>query len=201
MKSEISSCLKIGVTGGIGSGKSTVCKIIEQLGYPVFYSDQEAKKVINSNLAVIKKVKKLFGSTSYVDGQLNRAHIAEQAFENPGLLNALNEIIHPIVRNSFQDFATLHGTKKFVFNEAAILFETGAYKNFDFNILVVAPKDLRISRIMERDKVHEAQVILRMKSQWADEQKIPLANYVIQNSDDDDLTQQVKKIIENLNAK
>jgi dephospho-CoA kinase len=201
MNSKATSCFKIGVTGGIGSGKSTVCKYIEQLGYPVFYSDQEAKKIISNDREVKEKIVALFGTAAYEGGQLNRSHLANNAFANPELLNKLNSIIHPAVREAFESFVIANCSQKLVFNEAAILFETGAHKNFDFNILVVAPKDLRISRIMERDNLDEHQVESRMKNQWEDEDKIPLADYVIYNSQNMDLSTEIKKIVSTLEAK
>jgi dephospho-CoA kinase len=201
MNSKASSCFKIGVTGGIGSGKSLVCKHIEQLGYSVFYSDKEAKKIITYDSEVKEKIVALFGKAAYDGAELNKSHIANNAFENPELLNKLNAIIHPAVRKAFETFVISNCSQRLVFNEAAILFETGAYENFDFNILVVAPKDLRISRVMERDNLDEKQVISRMKNQWEDEDKIPMADYVIYNSRNMELGAEIKKIISALEAK
>lgn len=194
-------CLNIGVTGGIGSGKSTVCKIIEALGYPVFYSDLESKKLMLENSSVIQEVKNLFGDDAYLDGELNRAFLASKVFRDKSLLTKLNNIIHPAVREEFAQFSKKNTEKSLIFNEAAILFETGAFRNFDFNILVVAPKDSRISRIMNRDNATEEQIISRMNNQWEDDKKIPLADYVIQNSDSDDLESQIRAIIANLENK
>jgi dephospho-CoA kinase len=194
-------CLNIGVTGGIGSGKSTVCKIIEALGYPVFYSDLESKKLMLENSSVIQEVKNLFGDAAYLDGKLNRTFLASKVFRDKSLLTKLNNIIHPAVREEFAQFSKKNTEKSLIFNEAAILFETGAFRNFDFNILVVAPKDSRISRIMNRDNATEEQIISRMNNQWEDDKKIPLADYVIQNSDSDDLESQIRAIIANLENK
>jgi dephospho-CoA kinase len=195
------TCLTIGVTGGIGSGKSTVCKIIESLGYPVFYSDLESKKLMLKDSAVIQEVRSLFGDDAYLDGELNRSFLASKVFRDKTLLAKLNDIIHPAVREAFAQFSQKYSEKKLVFNEAAILFETGAFRNFDFNILVVAPRDLRISRIMKRDNATEEQIISRMNNQWDDEKKIPLTDYVIQNADGDNLEAQIKMIITNLEHK
>lgn len=194
MNSEIKP-IRIGITGGIGSGKSTVCKIIEKLGYPVFYSDLEAKSIMNYNSDVIEKVKLLFGESAYDEhGALNRAHLAQVAFKNPSVLASLNDIIHPAVRIAFENFSLKNSEKKLIFNEAAILFETGAYKRFDFNILVCAEMLRRIKRVCERDNISENQVLERMKNQWSDDQKIPLADFVIYNNDEA-LQPQVESII------
>lgn len=201
MKSKRSSCLKIGITGGIGSGKTHVCRIIQQLGYPVFYSDQEAKSIMQNDIEVIEQIKQLFGSSAYSNGELNREHLAKCAFNNPSLLAQLNNAVHPVVRKNFSIFAEKHCDKQLIFNEAAILFETGAYKNFDLNILITAPKKLRIERIMSRDNSSEEQVLSRMKNQWEDEQKIPLADYVITNDEKSDLETDIKKILQDIEQK
>jgi dephospho-CoA kinase len=201
MKSKRSSSLKIGITGGIGSGKTHVCRIIQQLGYPVFYSDQEAKSIMQNDIEVIEQIKQLFGSSAYSNGELNREHLAKCAFNNPSLLAQLNNAVHPVVRKNFSIFAEKHCDKQLIFNEAAILFETGAYKNFDLNILITAPKKLRIERIMSRDNSSEEQVLSRMKNQWEDEQKIPLADYVITNDEKSDLETDIKKILQDIEQK
>ena len=198
MKSKRSSCLKIGITGGIGSGKTHVCRIIQQLGYPVFYSDQEAKSIMQNDLEVIEQIKQLFGSSAYSNGELNREHLATCAFNNPSLLAQLNNAVHPVVRKNFSIFAAKHCDKQLVFNEAAILFETGAYKNFDLNILITAPKKLRIERIKSRDNSSEEQVLSRMKNQLEDEQKIPLADYVLNNDEQSDLETQIQTMLEDI---
>jgi dephospho-CoA kinase len=201
MKSKRSSCLTIGITGGIGSGKTHVCRIIQQLGYPVFFSDQEAKSIMQNDFKVIEQIKQLFGSSAYSNGELNREHLANCAFNNPSLLAQLNNAVHPVVRKNFSIFAEKHCDKQLIFNEAAILFETGAYKNFDLNILITAPKKLRIERIMSRDNSSEEQVLSRMKNQWEDEQKIPLADYVISNDEQTDLETDIKKILQDIEQK
>jgi dephospho-CoA kinase len=190
----------IGVTGGIGSGKTTVCKIIEKLGFPVFYSDLEAKNLMLHSAHVISAVKHVFGESAYTGGQLNRPHLAQIVFNNPSLLNELNQIIHPEVRKAFDAFVQENVNQKLVFNEAAILFETGAYKNFDFTILVSAPIELRVKRVCERDHVSEKDVVKRIQNQWPDEKKIPLANFVIHN-DQQALQPQIESVLNMLLAK
>lgn len=199
MKSN-SKVFKIGVTGGIGSGKTTICKLIEKQGFPVFYSDLEAKSIMISHETVISKIKELFGENAYQNGDLNRPHLAQVAFNNPSLLHRLNEIVHPVVRESFEKFVLKNVHAKLVFNEAAILFETGAYKNFDFTILITAPEQLRIQRVSERDNITEQQVMDRMKNQWSDEEKKTLADYTIEN-DEQPLLPQLEKILVDLKGK
>ncbi len=173
--------LKVGITGGIGSGKTTVCKIIKSLGYPLFYSDLEAKKIINGHPSVIHQVQAIFGTTVYKNGILDRALVASQAFKNPSLLQSLNAIVHPEVRRAFDSFVDSNKSKRLIFNEAAILFETGAYKNFDATILVTAPLEMRVDRVMRRDLISKNEVLERMKNQWPDEEKAKLTDYLIQN--------------------
>jgi dephospho-CoA kinase len=180
MKSNY-SCFKIGVTGSIGSGKTTVCRQIQELGYPVFYSDLEAKQLMNYNSRLISGVKQLFGELAYKNGELDRTYLSQIVFNNPSLLQELNQLVHPEVRRSFDEFVSANCYKKLVFNEAAILFETGAYKNFDFTILVHAPKEIRLKRVQLRDQITENQALERMKNQWPDEKKIALADFTIEN--------------------
>ena len=192
--------LKIGITGGIGSGKTTVSRIIEELGYPVFYSDIEAKALMTSNAKVIAAVKKLFGEEAYAHGNLNRTHLARVVFDNPSLLKSLNAVIHPEVRLEFESFCERNKAKKLLFNEAAILFETGAYKTFDFNVLVTADANLRIQRVIHRDNVSKNEVLSRMKNQWSDELKRPLADFIIFNNQEE-LMPQIQDVIESLMKK
>lgn len=189
--------IKIGLTGGIGSGKTTVARIIEKLGFPVFYSDLVSKSLMTENASVVKSVIEIFGEQAYANGLLNRAYLAQIVFNNPSLLNALNEIIHPEVRTAYDVFCEKYKHKKLIFNEAAILFETGAYKRFDYNLLVTASEEIRIRRVMERDQLSESQVRARMNNQWSDEKKIPLADFVVFN-DEEPLQPQIETIIERI---
>ncbi|UKN02977.1 dephospho-CoA kinase [Paracrocinitomix mangrovi] len=189
--------LSIGITGGIGSGKSYVCRIIEAMGYPVFYSDQEAKNITNSHPKAIEQITILFGKEAYIDQALNSPFIAEQVFNDPNLRLKLNEIVHPLVRDKYFEWAESSGAK-LVFNEAAILFETGAYKQYDKMCLIVAPKQMRIDRVKKRSGLSEEQILERMSSQWTDEQKIPLADFVINNDEKSPLLPQINKMIQQL---
>lgn len=187
----------IGITGGIGAGKSVVSKIIQSLGFPVFYSDTEAKIITNTHPKVKSGLKALLGEKAFVNDELNRPFLAEQIFNNPALRQSVNELIHPVVREAFVEFAR-KSESELVFNEAAILFETGSYKTFDATVIVTAPKELRIERVMKRDAVERQQVLNRMKNQWSDEEKIPLANYVIINDEKQPLLSQVEIVIDQL---
>jgi dephospho-CoA kinase len=136
---------------------------------------------MNYNSRLISGVKQLFGELAYKNGELDRTYLSQIVFNNPSLLQELNQLVHPEVRRSFDEFVSANCYKKLVFNEAAILFETGAYKNFDFTILVHAPKEIRLKRVQLRDQITENQALERMKNQWPDEKKIALADFTIEN--------------------
>jgi dephospho-CoA kinase len=189
--------IKVGLTGGIGSGKSTVAKIIEAMGYPVFYSDKEAKLILNTNMEVRSKLVAYFGAEIYSNGTLNTKRLSQILFVKPEKLKIVNDIVHPEVRKHFKSWAEKQNVS-LVFNEAAILFETGASNQFDKNILVVAPESVRIARVMERDHVQKDEVLKRMENQWEDELKIPMANYVITNDNETPILLQTENIIKEL---
>jgi dephospho-CoA kinase len=189
--------LKIGITGGIGSGKSEVAKIIEAMGYPVFYSDQEAKNILNNSFEVRNQLIEHFGSDIYCNNSIDRNKLAQLVFNQPENLRIVNAIVHPEVRKYFKTWSDKQNIS-LVFNEAAILFETGAFQQLDKNILVIAPETVRIARVMERDQVSESEVLKRIKNQWTDEVKIPLANYILSNENQKPILIQVEKIIQDL---
>jgi dephospho-CoA kinase len=190
---------KIGITGGIGSGKSVIGKILSLKGFPVFHSDTEAKRLMSEDPKVIAEIKQLFGEEAYTDNHLNRSFLADKIFNHPELKSKINSIVHPAVRRAFESFSQNH-KDTLVFNEAAILFETGSYKNFDANILVVADESLRIKRVMERDNASLKSVQERMKNQWPDKKKIALADFTIENNDSNLLVPQLEKIIKELES-
>jgi dephospho-CoA kinase len=185
--------LRIGVTGGIGSGKSTVCTIFKCLEIPVFNADEEGRRLLSENADVIKEVQHIFRDEVLTNGKPDRKKLAAIVFNNAGMLEKLNSIIHPAVRKKFNDWV-LEQKAPYVIDEAAILFETGIYKQLDYTILVVAPEPVRISRVSRRDGVDEATVQARMKNQWTDEQKKILADFVIINDDINPLLPQVMDI-------
>lgn len=185
----------VGITGGIGSGKSYICKILENMGYPVFYADQASKKLLATDSDIIRKVKNVLGEAAYhKDGTVDKAFIANEIFANSDQLAKVNQIMHPAVRKAFKAFAKVQSSK-IVFNEAAIIFETGGASQFDKTILVTAPKSVRMSRVLLRDNTTPAQVEGRMNNQWSDEQKISLADFIIYNGENDMLLPQIEEII------
>ena len=185
--------LKIGITGGIGSGKTTVCKVFETLGVPVFYADTVAKQIMTTDKVLISGVKDTFGEQSYFDnGNLNNKHIAEIVFNNEEKLAKLNGLVHPAVFRAFDEWdAKLPKHLPYSLKEAALLFESGSYQMCDKNILVVAPHDLKIARVTQRDKVSEQQVLARMGKQFTDEQKLKMADYLIENNENQSIVLQV----------
>jgi dephospho-CoA kinase len=188
----------IGLTGGIGSGKSTVAKLFETMGCAIYNSDDRAKELYFK--PVIKKaVIDLLGSESYVnETTLNRDYISKKVFSDTNLLQQLNAIIHPAVKEDFVQFQSNFPLNTIIIKESALLFETGIYKDLNYNILVIAPIDLKIERVMQRNSFSKTEIEQRMKAQWSDEQKSPLANAIISNDNQTALTPQVISIIETL---
>jgi len=184
---------RVGLTGGIGSGKTTVAAMFTDLGVPVYNSDIEAKRLMNEDIGLRTAIKHLFGEQAYQNDMLNRKFIAEKAFQNKDLLMALNQIVHPAVRADFKAWAARQ-EGLYVIQEAAILFENGGYKDFDKMILVTAPKKVRIARIKERDDLTEKAILERMQHQWPVKKKKELAEYVINNKNIRDTRDQVLKI-------
>jgi len=173
--------LKIGITGGIGSGKSTICRIFEVLGVPVFDADSVAKSIMHTNRTVVTEIKKLFGEEAYDEfGHLNRGYIASLVFHNAKQLNALNAIVHPATIQAFDAWA-LEQKTPYVLKEAALLYESNAYKKVDYSVLVVSPEVLRIARVMKRDNYSADQVKARILKQMPDKEKKKLADHVIVN--------------------
>ncbi|NOQ70787.1 MAG: dephospho-CoA kinase [Crocinitomix sp.] len=189
----------IGITGGIGAGKTLVCSIIHATGYPVFYSDKAAKNILNSDDNIKGQINAAFGKEAYLNNELNRSYISQKIFNDKKLLTAINEIVHPAVRQAFAQWAE-EQTTDLVFNEAAILFETGAYKLYDANVLVVAPESIRIERVMQRDQISEQAVRARINKQWSDAEKISLADHIITNDNIAMLIPQVLDLITKLRS-
>ena len=171
----------IGITGGIGSGKTFVCKILEKMGYSVYYSDDRAKLLMNSDFRIQKELKRLIGDDAYTKQGLNREFVSSKLFSDPKLRQKINQLIHPFVRKDFKDWQKSFKDEKFIFNEAAILFETGTHVNYDAVILVYAPLEIKLDRIKKRDGVSEEEVLKKIKSQWTDEEKMKHTPYHILN--------------------
>ncbi len=186
--------IRVGITGGIGSGKSVVGRVLQILGFPVYYSDYEAKQLMTEHKKLRQELISLFGEEAYRGSELNRSFLADQIFNHPELKEKMNALIHPKVRERFFEWVTEQNTP-IVFNEAAILFETGSYKQFDYTVLVTAKKEIRLQRVKNRDGLTLEQVEARMKHQWSDEKKIPLADFVINNNPEDSLFLQLVELL------
>ena len=185
--------LKIGITGGIGSGKTTVCKVFEVLGIPVFYADVVAKQIMVTDDILMEGIKETFGMESYLPaGVLNNKHLAGIVFSDAIALEKLNALVHPAVFRAFDRWvAAVPASCPYTLKEAALLFESGSYKMCDYNILVTATQSSKISRVMQRDGVTAAQVQARMDKQFSDEQKMELADFQIRNDESSSLILQV----------
>lgn len=190
----------IGLTGGIGSGKTTVANYFIALGIPVYIADEAGRKLMQSQ-EILDLIKDQFGNSIFDDNQLNRAKLAEIVFNNPEKLKQLNAIIHPAVKNDFKDWLKEHDKSPLVIYEAAILFESGNYKKFDFIITVTAPLEKRIERVIKRDKVSRDQVLKRINAQWTDEQRISKSDFIIENIDQDTVNEKVEEILKILTIK
>ena len=193
--------IKIGLTGGIGSGKTTVAKIFENLGVPVYYSDYWAKKLSNTNTEIIDGLKQEFGEKIYSKNKtLNKTLLSKIIFNDKSQLEKVNNIIHPIVRNHFDNWANEHKktNQKYIIKEAAILFESGAYKQVDKIITVFTELNLRIERLQKRDNITKSKILKKIAAQMPEEEKIKLSNYIIYNNKNDLLLPQVLKIHETL---
>ena len=189
--------MKIGITGGIGSGKSTVCGIFKNLGVPVFNSDEAARKLVNENKDVNLALRAAFGDDMFFsDGNLDRKRLAKLVFNNPPELEKLNAIIHPLVYREFNKFCEEHKKAKYVVKEAAILFETKVHQHLDKIINVYAPREMRIERVLKREENTRENIERIMRFQLPDEEKNRLSDYIIVNENIDDLLPQVMEIHE-----
>lgn len=185
---------KIGITGGIGAGKSYVCKLLTDLGYPVFNADNEAKKIMQNDQKVVQQIKSVFGEESYIGNQLNREYLATVIFSDNSLKEKLNKIVHPAVILAYENWCKSQKSD-LVFNEIAILFEMGRQKDFDHTILVTAPEEIKIDRVIRRDNTTREEVKKRMDNQWSDEKKIKLASFTIENDGKKELLPQIESIL------
>jgi dephospho-CoA kinase len=176
--------LKIGITGNIGGGKTTVSKIFEVLGIPVFYADDAAKNVMIADPELIEGIKTTFGKEAYFDdGTLNRKHIADIVFNDEAELAKLNALVHPATFRAFDTWVAQVKNVPYVAKEAALLFESTSYKMCDYSIMVTAPLELRIQRVMQRDGLSRAEIESRDVKQFSEEKKTKLADFVILNDD------------------
>lgn len=187
----------IGLTGGIGSGKTTIANYFASLGVPVYIADEEAKKLLYTPTA-IEAITNTFGADVLTDGIPDRKKLAALVFNNPEKLQQLNTIIHPKVAEHFNSWLTSKNNHPFVIKEAAILFESGSYKNCDKIILVTAPKALRIQRVVSRDGTTEEEVLKRMSNQWDDDKKKQMSDFIIDNIVLDDAKKKAQSIYNTL---
>ena len=184
---------KIGITGGIGSGKTAVCMVFETLGIPVYHADTRAKQLMNTDLELKATLKGYFGDGIYSIETLDRRQLANIIFNDPVALEKVNSWVHPVVARDFENWCTMQ-TSPYLIEEAAIIFESGMAQRFDKVILVTAPEYLRIERVCARDQISPELVRKRMDNQWSDEKKIPLADYIIYNDNEHLITPQVMEI-------
>jgi len=187
----------VGLTGGIGSGKTTVANYFIELGVPVYFADDEAKELMGTSKKIKKKLIAEFGEATYKGGVLNRAYLAAIVFKNKNKLSTINKIIHPEVAKHFSKWTKKQAKNlenNYVIQENAILFESGSALNFDYIITVTAPIEIKINRVLKRDAITKDAILLRMSNQWDDHKKVTLSDFVINNIDLLDTKEQVKKI-------
>lgn len=184
MNSDGRQKMKLGVTGGIGSGKTSVCRVFGVLGIPVFSADPEAQIIMNTDRSVINSINEIAGKDLYTDGKLNKEELASLIFHDPELLKKVNSLVHPVVFEHFREWTDMQ-TTPYVIMEAAILFESGASKLVDRVATVVAPVEERIYRVIVRNKLTREQVTDRIKNQMDDEERIRLSDYIINNSENE----------------
>jgi len=187
--------LILGLTGGIGSGKSTVARLFEILGYPVFYADHEAKLLYSTSPEVKEAVIHLLGALAYAGDHPDRAYIASQVFANSDLLTQLNNILHPAVRQRFKKWLANHAHAEMVVREAAILFESKSNTDCHFTLTITAPEQLRIQRVMQRDAVSYDEVKRRIRNQWSDAQRSACADFEVVNDDHTLIIPQLNAVI------
>ena len=187
--------ISVGITGGIGSGKTMVSHILKAMGYPIYNADLEARLIIDTNPEVIEQIKLLFGNDIYVGEKLDRAKVSSLVFNDNSLLQSLNSIVHPAVAQHFNIWKKRHNNVKLTFKEAAIIFESGAYKQVDAVVAVVAPQELRINRVCQRDGVTPEQVLQRMANQLSDEELVAKSDFVLINDSIRLLLPQVTELI------
>jgi len=182
--------LKIGITGGIGSGKSTVAKVFETLGIPVYYADAAAKRLMTENEELKQALTEAFGPETYINGQLNRTFLSARVFNNEAALKQLNALVHPVVIKDGTDWMGRQ-TSPYAIKEAALFFETGSAAGLDFVIGVSAPEAVRIGRVMNRDGISRSEVLARMQKQIKEEIKLRLCDFIITNNEQEMVIPQV----------
>jgi len=173
--------IKVGITGGIGSGKSIVCKVFMHLGVPVFHSDKYAREIINNNEEVKDSILKTFGRSIFNKNIINRTALANIVFSDPKSLKALNTLIHPVVSKEFENWLQDKQKYKYILKEAAILIESGSYKSLNKVICITCPEEERIRRVVKRDNISRENVVKRINMQMSDKEKSKLSDFIINN--------------------
>lgn len=183
--------IKVGITGGIGSGKSIVCEVFRQLGIHVYIADTMARALMNTDPKLMQALTLRFGKSLYKNGQLNRELLAGIVFENKEAIRFVNSIVHPAVAQDFEVWSHQFTNEPYIIEEAALLFESGAYKMMDKMITVYSPADIRVKRVMERDNATLFQVKQRMENQISDEEKVKRSDFIIANDSRHSILEQV----------
>lgn len=191
--------LKIGLTGGIGSGKTKVSKIFAEKGFKIFNSDEIAKMIIRNDHSVKNSIINFFGTNSYIDDNLNSKYISEIIYSDKDKLNYLNSLVHPKVFHQFEKFLKSNLNSK-ILVESAILFESNFYKMLNHNILLISPKAKRINRIIKRDNINRGEIEKIMNVQWSDKKKISLATFVIENINFSETLVQILSLISKIES-
>ena len=190
--------IKLGITGGIGAGKSVVASFLNAMGIPVYIADDESKKLTSTSPRIKERLIKQFGEDLFAGGVLNKALLASLIFENKDHLRIVNSIIHPEVMSDFEAWSVKHADKKLVAMEAAILFESGFDKAMDFIVTVTAPQEERIERILKRNKTTREEILSRMSNQLPDEEKCNRSDFVIYNDNDRAIIPQIEEMLEQI---
>jgi dephospho-CoA kinase len=189
--------LKAGLTGNIGSGKSTASNIFTILGVPVFDADYHAKSLL-SNPEIKSQLSGILGTSIFLDNEIDRKKIASIVFNDKAALEKLNSVIHPAVRVKFEKWTSQNAQKPYLLYEAAIIFESGFNQQLDKIIMISASEEIRLKRVMKRDHASKEMVLSRMKNQWTDDKKCSLADFIIFNNNDELLIPQVLKVHQKL---
>jgi dephospho-CoA kinase len=197
MKNITKQVMRLGITGGIGSGKTSVCRVFNVLGIPVFSADPEAQKIMNNDKKIIIEINKIAGKNLYPEGNLDRMELASLIFNDPDLLKRVNSLVHPLVFEHFRNWTDTQNAP-YVIMEAAILIESGALNLVDRIATVVAPVEERILRVTRRNRLSRDQVLERIRNQMDDETRIKFSDYVINNSENEMIIPVILKIHEDL---
>jgi dephospho-CoA kinase len=189
----------VGITGGIGSGKSYVSSIFEHLDVPVYYADERAKNIMSENKQVVYAIMKVLGNSAYLeDGTLNKKIIARKIFSNSNLKEEIEKIVHTAVKMDFQKWVKQNKDEELLVKESALLIESGSYLEMDFVIVVTAPVDLRIKRVIERDKRTKEEVLKIINSQLSDKERIEYSDFVVNNSGEVLILPQIVEILKKI---